>query len=102
MNRLLACFLGILTVCTTLSFAEEKAAKTKVAVYDLEGIISESGQAAPSFLSLDPKRPLTLLDLTRSLGKAAVDPAVTAVVLDADGAALDFSQLQEIRRRLLA
>lgn len=102
MNRLLACSLGVLTACATFAIAEEKAVKTKIAVYDLEGVVSESGQSAPSLLSMDPRRPLTLLDLTRSLGKAATDPAVTAVVLDADGATLDFSQVQEIRRQLLA
>jgi protease-4 len=102
MNRLLACSLGVLTACSTLGHAEENAVKTKIAVYDLEGVISESGQSEPSLLSMDPRRPLTLLDLTRSLGKAVADPAVTAVVLDADGAELDFSHLQEIRRQLLS
>jgi protease-4 len=79
-----------------------KAAKALVAVYDLDGLISESGISNPGLLdfSMDASRPLTLLDLTRSLGKAAADPAVNAVVVDADGAELDFAQLQEIRRGL--
>lgn len=53
-------------------------------------------------LSFDTTRPLTLFDLTRSLEKAAADENVKAVVMDTDGAGLDFSQIQEIRRRLLA
>ena len=87
-----------------LALAAEKEVKPIVAVYDLEGLVSESGQAAASMfdLSMDASRPLTMLDLTRSLNKAAADAAVKAVVLDADGAGLDFSQIQEIRRQLMA
>lgn len=86
---------------------EESAAPGKpaavIAVYDLDGALTEAGQPEPSLtgLSLDASRPLTLLDVTRSLGKAAADPAVKAVVLDTDGADLDFAQVQELRRRLL-
>ncbi len=78
--------------------------KPKIAVYDLDSPISESGQGGESLLglSMDTSRPLTMLDLTRSLQKAATDAAVKAVVLDVDGASLDFSQLQEIRSQLLA
>ncbi|RYG18622.1 hypothetical protein EON82_22405, partial [bacterium] len=39
---------------------------------------------------------------TRSLKKAAADPKVKAVVVDADDAQLGLSQLQELRRRLQA
>jgi protease-4 len=82
--------------------AAEKPAKAIVAVYDLEGVISESGQAMASLLdlSMDASRPLTLLDVTRSLQQAAADDAVKAVVVDADGADLDFAQVQELRRHL--
>lgn len=79
-----------------------KPIKPLVAVYDLEGMISESGQSAPSLFGLDPSRPLTLFDISKSLGRAGNDPAVKAVVLDVDGANLDLSQIQEIRRHLLA
>lgn len=84
------------------ALAAEKPEKPIVAVYDLEGAISESGQAQSSMLDLtmDATRPLTLLDVTRSLQKAAADDAVKAVVLDADGAELDFAQIQELRRQL--
>jgi len=103
MNRLLVSSLGVLATFTTLSLAEEKAVKPKIAVYDLEDVVSESGQSSQSLfdLSMDAARPLTMLDLTRSLEKATADAAVKAVVLDVDGAALDFSQIQEIRRQLL-
>lgn len=81
--------------------AEEKPV---VAIYDLEGVISESGRSAPSLLNLgmESTRPLTLFDLTRSLAKAAGDPQVKAVVVDADDAQLGLSQLQELHRRLKA
>jgi protease-4 len=84
-----------------LAAAEEKPV---VAIYDLEGVISESGRAEASLLGLDmaPTRPLTLFDLTRSLKKAAADPQVKAVVVDADDASLGLPQLQEIHRRLQA
>ena len=102
MKRLLLVPLVISASLATASLAAEKEAKPIVAVYDLEGIISESGQVDASMLSLsmDASRPLTMLDLTRSLEKAATDDAVKAVVLDVDGAGLDFSQIQEIRRQL--
>lgn len=84
--------------------AEAEEPKPIIAVYDLEGPLSESGQADESLLSLtmDSSRPLTMLDLTRSLEKAAADSKVKAVVLDVDGAEIDFSQIQQIRRQLLA
>ncbi len=82
--------------------AKPVAERPVIAVYDLEGMISESGQMAPSLLNLDISRPLTLFDLSKSLGRARTDAAVKGVVLDVDGAELDFSQLQEIRNHLLA
>jgi len=82
---------------------DEKQDKPVIAVYDLDGIVSESGQLGQSLLDIsDTSRPRTLLDLTRSMEKAAQDPAVKAAVLDVDGAGLDFAQIQEIRRRMLA
>ncbi len=99
----IVCSVGLLAVAG-VGAAEEKPSKSKIAVYDLEGAVSESGQGAGSLfgLSMNPSRPLTMLDVTRSLEKAASDGAVKAVVVDADGAKLDFSQIQEIRRQLLA
>lgn len=82
--------------------AKPKPEKSIIAVYDLEDTLSESGQGSASLLSLDASRPLTLFDLSKSLGRARADKAVKAVVLDVDGAQLDFSQLQEIRNHLLA
>lgn len=84
-------------------FAEEE--KKIVAIYDLEGALSESGRPQASLfgsLGIEPNRPLTLFDVTRSLEKAAEDPAVSAVVLDADDAELGLAQIQEIHRRLAA
>jgi protease-4 len=81
--------------------AEEE--KKIVAIYDLEGTLSESGRPETSLLGsfgMESNRPLTLFDITRSLEKAAEDPAVTAVVMDADDAGLGLAQIGEIHRRL--
>ena len=96
---IVACLVSVVPL-----MAEEEE-KPIVAIYDLEGLISESGQSDPSLLGgleMDSARPLTLFDITRSLGDAAADPRVKAIVLDVDDAALGLSQIQEIRRRLLS
>lgn len=102
MKRSLLCPLALAALLPAVSpAAEEKEPKPVIAVYDLEGALSESGQAEASMfdLSMDASRPLTMFDLSRSLGKAAADPAVKAIVVDADQASLDFSQIQELRRQ---
>jgi protease IV len=101
----------VLTCCASLLAAPSFAAAAGpeadsppiVAVYDLKGPISESGQTERGFadFSLASSRPLTMLDLSSSLEKAATDKAVKAVVIDADAMEADFSQLQEIRQLLL-
>ena len=93
-----------LLAASLLSAAAADEPKPIVAIYDLDGLISESGQTEPSLMdiSMDTSRPLTTFDVTRSLEKAASDPNVKAVVIDADGAGLELPQIQEIRRRLLA
>lgn len=104
MKRLPAC-LSILLISTLVpTFAAEKEVKPIVAIYDLKGPISESGQGQGGLmdLSFEASRPLTMLELSRSLEKALSDAAVKAVVVDADKASLDFSQVQEIRKLLLA
>lgn len=76
-----------------------------VAVYDLPPGMTESGVAGSmSLLSpqIDAARPLTFHDITTSLSKAAGDPDLRAVVVDADDAALGLPQILEIRRHLLA
>jgi protease-4 len=80
------------------------AGKSTVAVYDLEGPLSESGAAGTSFFSMDfeSARPLTFFDVALSLDKAARDSEVAAIVLEADDAALTLAQTEEIRRHLLA
>lgn len=79
------------------------AEKPVVAVYDLEGAISEGGQASSSLLDLsfDSRRPLTHFDLVQSLQTAASDANLKAVVLDVDQAGMGYAQLQEVRRLLL-
>jgi protease-4 len=79
------------------------AGKPIVAVYDLEGALSENGRAEASMLSmnLDAERPLTFHDLAGAFRAAAADDAVEAIVLDADGAMLTLPQIQELRRHLI-
>ncbi len=78
--------------------------KPIVAVYDLEGTISENGQSSGGLLGLpgSGKRPLTLFDLVRSLKKASSDKRVKGVVLDLGGASLSFAQIQELHQSLSA
>ena len=80
------------------------ADKPVIAVYDLEGVLSEGGQQQASLLgfSMSSGRPLTHFDLVRSLRQAGEDAQVKGVVLEVDQASLGVAQLQEIRRRLLA
>lgn len=76
-----------------------------VAVYDLEGFVSESGHDGRdlvSDLNMGGHRPMTFLDLCLSMDAATRDPELVGVVLELDGAVLDFSQIQELRRRTLA
>ncbi|MGB6223597.1 signal peptide peptidase SppA [Haloferula sp.] len=80
------------------------SAKPIVAVYDLQGPLSESGISDTSLLSMDLEatRPLTLFDLTQSLGQAVDDSDVKAIVMDVDDASLGLAQIQELRGHLLA
>jgi protease IV len=103
MIRVLTC----VSIFVAPVFAQTVPANDKlppiVAVYDLKGPISESGQKERGFsnFSIAAARPLTMLDLSASLGKAATDKAVKAVVLNVDEVKADFSQLQEIRQQLI-
>jgi len=94
---------ALISVVSAEADKTEKEVKPIIAVYDLEGLISESGGSKPSMLDFpkDVSRPLTMLDLTQSLEEAVDDPAVKAVVVNADGATFNFSQIQEIRRLLM-
>ena len=93
------------TLIPILSAAVILAADGKpiVAVYDLEGALSESGRAETSMLSMDfdAERPLTFHDLAGSFRDAAADEEVAAIVIDADGATLSLPQIQELRRHLI-
>jgi len=93
---------GLLAVEEPADAEKNPAVKPIIAVYDLEGKLSEGGQSKASLLDLEASRPLTLFDLTRSLGRALTDTAVKAVVIDADDAEFDLAQIQELRSHLLA
>lgn len=89
-----------------LAAADKDKDKPVVAIYDLEGTLSESGRPEASLLGglggMESGKPMTLFDVSRSLEKAAADPKVKAVVLDVDDAALGLAQIQEILGRLKA
>lgn len=93
------------TILPILASASLLAADEKpvVAVYDLEGAISESGITRTSMLSMDlsAERPLTFHDLAVAFQKAAAEDKVSAIVVDADSAMLSLPQIQELRRHLL-
>lgn len=87
--------------------AAKKDDRQIIAVYDLEGAITEngtpgSGILGPGDLTRNSRRPLTHFDIVRSLKTAASDDKVKGVVLDLGGARLSMAQLQEIRRNLFA
>lgn len=73
-----------------------------IPVYDLAGLISESGQPAGGLASLNfnPAPPVTQLEIVNSLRAAAADDEVPAVVLEVDQASLSYAQLQEMARHL--
>jgi len=89
---------SVLATCTSLSLADT------VAVYDLEGNISESGQSEAGLMDLgglnSPGRSLTHFDIVESLNRAISDDEVKAVVLDVDSASMTLAQVQEVRRLL--
>lgn len=102
MKRVVCLLLGSVLAAIPLS-AADKAVKPIIAIYDLDGAISEDGKADTSMLDnpLDAAPPLTLFDISRSMEMAADDPEVKAVVITADDADLDLAQVEEIRDQLL-
>lgn len=80
------------------------ADRQTVPVYDLEGMLSESGQVSSGLLGFDlsfsSSRPLTFFDVVRSLAVVPGDESVPAVVLDVDDAGLELAQVQELVRHL--
>jgi len=91
--------------------AKKAAPKNKetriVAVYDLKGMLSESGIVSADMLdlamgggALGSERPLTMHDVVRSMTRAISDKNVAAVVLDFDQAGAGAAQLVELRKLL--
>ncbi|TAG10472.1 MAG: signal peptide peptidase SppA [Verrucomicrobia bacterium] len=100
-SRLSAAIFSVIIGLAIPALAEDSPT---VAIYDLEGILSETGIAEESFadLGMAGSRPLTMTELSLSLQAAAKDPNLKGVVLDLGDASVDFSQIQEIRRLLIA
>ncbi len=93
-----------LALFTSAALEAKKDEESIIAVYDLEGMISESGQTSGGLFDLGggSNRPLTHYDVVRSMKAAAADENVKGVVLDLGGAGMSLAQLQEMRRCLLA
>lgn len=81
---------------------EEKVPTPIVAIYDLEGRLSEDGQPSQGMFGPDFSQgmPMTMLDLAMSLAAAAEDDALQGVVVDIDQAAMSLAQLNELERGL--
>ncbi|MBK1835207.1 signal peptide peptidase SppA [Roseibacillus ishigakijimensis] len=69
-----------------------------IPVFDLSGVLTESGQSEAGLLALTPdtQRPVTHFDLVASLQRAGADATIPAVVVELDQALLSYAQLQEI------
>jgi protease IV len=91
----------LLATLTTTFLSSTLRAET-VAIYDLQGAISENGQQTMNILDLSSaERSYTHFDLVESLNAAVSDDDVKAVVLYADYAGMSLAQIQELRRLLL-
>jgi len=113
MKFLSVCVLVVLACgFNAVAFAEKKKAEKEkkeayeekvVAVYDLEGGISESGQSGqPMFgVAMDAERPVSHLDVVQGLEEAVKADEVVAIVVEMDQAGMSLAQLQELRRLLL-
>ena len=101
MKRIISLCLALLS---SVAFAAKEKSGAIIAVYDLEGAISESGQSSGGLFGLGggSNRPLTHYDVVRSMKAAAEDENVKGVVLDLGGAGISLAQLQEMRRCLLS
>jgi protease-4 len=98
-------FLALSAVFPGVSIANPEEPKV-IPVYDLQGVLSESGNTSASILDLDlnfsSSRPLTFFEVASSIVAAGNDVNVPAVVLDIDSAGLELAQVQELRRLLLS
>lgn len=74
-----------------------------VAIYDIEGLVTEAGQPAPGVFGPDFSQgmPLAMLDLSLSLAAARDNDEVKAVVVDVDQAWMNLAQIEEFRRGLM-
>src|SRR5437764_401335 len=103
MTRLLSwAALALLVTVPALPAADEKkaddpkpAAKSTVAVFRLDHV-SETATDSP--FSFSAETPTSLRELLEHMKKAGDDPAIKAVVLLADDAALGRAQIEEVRQ----
>ena len=95
-----------LLAAAVLGWGALAASETEVLVpvYDLTGMITESGVVESNLLSFDPnpQRPLTQFDVVTSLQRVAESEEIEAIVVEVDQAGFSLAQLQEVKRGLEA
>lgn len=98
-TRFILCPLVALYFAAVLAASETEV---PIPVYDLTGMITESGATESSLLNFDPnpQRPVTHFDLVTSLKAAAASKEIPAIVVEVDQAGFSIDQLQEIKRSL--
>ncbi len=101
-KQLLNYFAAPIVASLTTTLLSSSVLADTVAIYDLEGTISEGGQQSVSILDLGSAgKNYTHFDIVESLNAAITDDDVKAVVLDVDSAGMSLAQVQELRRLLL-
>lgn len=86
------------------SFSSASETEVPIPVYDLTGMITESGAMETSLLNFDPnpRKPVTHFDVVTSLQRVVESEEIEAIVVEVDQAGFSLAQLQEIKRGLLA
>ncbi|MDX1680506.1 MAG: signal peptide peptidase SppA [Akkermansiaceae bacterium] len=94
----------LIAACLPCMVTAEDETEPTVAVYDIQGFISESGNipSSPFSIDFDTELPMTFHDLITGLEQAVSDEQVEAIVIEIDDAGLGFAQIIEIRDQLLA
>ena len=94
------CF--VLSLISLLDLAFGSEAEVSIPVYDLTGMITESGVVEADFFNFDPnpKRPITHFDVVTSMKRAAETEEIKAIVVEVDQAGFSLAQLQEIKQAM--
>lgn len=99
-----ALLISLLLLPVTFGSVAASETPNLIPVYDLTGLISESGVVETGLLNFapNPRRPVTHFDLVASLQQVAESEEIQAIVVEVDQAGFALAQLQEIKRGLEA